>query len=79
MNKDKVIKDLKERNDKLQSQYMQEQARNHHLHYVIDKAIEYIETNVKEHMHDDYDITMYYALNQNECDELLNILKGEEQ
>lgn len=39
MNKDKVIKDLKERNDKLQSQYMQEQARNYHLNYVIDKAI----------------------------------------
>lgn len=41
-----------------------------------DKAIEYIETNVKEHEHDDYDITLYYSLNQNECDELLEILRG---
>lgn len=45
----------------------------------IDKAIEYIKTNVKEHQDDDYDITLYYALNQNECDELLEILRGKDE
>lgn len=39
MNKDKIIKDLKERNDKLQSQYMQEQARNYHLNYQIENDV----------------------------------------
>lgn len=39
MNKDKIIKDLKERNDKLQSQYMQEQARNYHLNYQIENDL----------------------------------------
>ena len=54
MNKDKVIKDLKERNDILSNQYMQEQARNYHLNYVIEndlkptlKGYEYeISTNI---------------------------------
>lgn len=141
----KIIKDLKERNERLNNQYMQEQARNYHLNYVIendleprlkgyeyeiitlksdfeaqheltkkyakenqqlkeqlDKATkqsvidhkyasecedrvityksvldeirEYIETHVKEHIHDDYDVTLYNSLNQDECDELLQIL-----
>lgn len=77
----KIIKDLKERNDVLKNQYMQEQARNYHLNYVVDKyksvldeIRKYIETHVKEHIHDDYDVTLYNSLNQDECDELLQIL-----
>ena len=41
----------------------------------IDKTVEYIKTNCKEWENDDYDVTLYYSLNQNECDELLEILK----
>ena len=33
----KIIKDLKQRNDRLKNQYMQEQVRNYHLNCVIDK------------------------------------------
>lgn len=36
----KIIKDLKERNDRLNNQYMQEQARNYHLNYVIENDLE---------------------------------------
>lgn len=41
---------------------------------VLDEIREYIETHVKEHIHDDYDVTLYNSLNQDECDELLQIL-----
>ena len=53
-------------------QLQQENAR---LKDKIEKAIEYIKTNCKEWENDDYDVTLYYSLNQNECDELLEILK----
>ena len=53
-------------------QLQQENAR---LKEKIDKAVEYIKTNCKEWENDDYDVTLYYSLNQNECDELLEILK----
>lgn len=44
----------------------------------IDNAIKYIkEHNLKEWVHDDYDITLYNALDQDECDNLLNILEGD--
>lgn len=37
MNKDKQIKDLKERNDKLKNQYQLQEIRLHHLEYVNNK------------------------------------------
>lgn len=55
MNKDKVIKDLKERNDSLKNQLMLLQAREFNLNYEnkqlkenIDKAIEYIKPKFVE-------------------------------
>lgn len=51
------------------------QQENARLKDKIDKAVEYIKTNCKEWENDDYDVTLYYSLNQNECDELLEILK----
>ena len=52
--------------------YLKENAR---LKDKIEKAVKYIKTNCKEWENDDYDVTLYYSLNQNECDELLEILK----
>lgn len=51
------------------------QQENTQLKDKIDKAVEYIKTNCKEWENDDYDVTLYYSLNQNECDELLELLK----
>lgn len=51
------------------------QQENARLKDNIDKAVEYIKTNCKEWENDDYDVTLYYSLNQNECDELLELLK----
>ena len=52
MNKDKVIKDLKERNDKLKNQYQLQEIRLFHLEYVnqkqkevIDKALYWLSEN----------------------------------
>ena len=68
MNKDKIIKDLKERNDKLQSQYMQEQARNYHLNYVIEndlkptlKSYEYEIITLKSDFEAQHELTKKYA------------------
>ena len=63
-----ICKEVYEYINKLQ----QENAR---LKDKIDKTVEYIKTNCKEWENDDYDVTLYYSLNQNECDELLEILK----
>lgn len=41
---------------------------------IIKEVREYIKDHTKEWIHDDYDVTLYYALLQNECDELLEIL-----
>lgn len=67
--KGKIDKNLVNANIKLvdENKYIKEQ---------IQKAIEYIENNTKEWVHDDYDTTIYNALNQEECDELLKMLKG---
>ena len=51
------------------------QQENARLKDKIDKAVKYIKTNCKEWENDDYDVTLYYSLNQNECDELLELLK----
>ena len=64
MNKDKVIKDLKERNDKLQNQYMEEQARNFHLNNQVEKLIQENEhlkniINVYENSNDVTKMFMY--------------------
>lgn len=68
MNKDKIIKDLKERNDKLQSQYMQEQARNYHLNYVIEndlmptlKGYEFEIMTLKSDFEAQHELTKKYA------------------
>lgn len=58
-----------------QPTYEQLKQENARLKDKIDKAVEYIKTNCKEWENDDYDVTLYYSLNQNECDELLEILK----
>lgn len=43
----------------------------------IGNAISYVDDCIKEWIHDDYDVTMYNSLDQEECDKLLKILKGE--
>lgn len=61
--------------DDLKDYIINLQQENARLKDKIDKAVEYIKTNCKEWENDDYDVTLYYSLNQNECDELLEILK----
>jgi hypothetical protein len=68
MNKDKVIKDLKERNNILSNQYMQEQARNYHLNHVIEndlkptlKGYEYEIITLKSDFEAQHELTKKYA------------------
>lgn len=41
----------------------------------INKVIAYIKDNMKEHQHDNYDITLHYSLDQEECENILKILE----
>ena len=70
----KYIDELEE-NSKLSELWCKSQQENAQLKDKIDKAVEYIKTNCKEWENDNYDVTLYYSLNQNECDELLELLK----
>lgn len=60
--------------DKLQQENQELKEQLEKRDNVLDEIREYIETHVKEHIHDDYDVTLYNSLNQDECDELLQIL-----
>ena len=70
----KYIDELEE-SSKLSELWCKSQQENAQLKDKIDKAVEYIKTNCKEWENDNYDVTLYYSLNQNECDELLELLK----
>ena len=73
MNKDKVIKGLKERNDKLFDQYRNRDFRCIALELRIKRAIEYIENNTYSSAHS-LKTTLY--LQNDELYALLEILKG---
>ena len=68
------IKDLDNQKQMMFKNMQLNQLKVCELAKALDEIREYIETNVKEHVHDDYDVTLYYSLNQDECDDLLQIL-----
>ena len=70
-----LVRYLKEKQKEIEDLQNQLQQKEN----IIKEVKEYIEDHTKEWIHDDYDVTLYYALLQNECDELLEILKGEEK
>ena len=68
------VKDLDSQKEMMFKNMQLNQLKVCELAKVLDEIREYIKTHVKEHIHDDYDVTLYYSLNQDECDELLQIL-----
>ena len=83
MNKDKSIKDLKERNDKLKNQYELLQIRNHHQVYV-NKKLEQENKQLKDNWNklkeiaksqSDFKLKCHNESLWFEVDELLNKMK----
>ena len=72
---DKIIKDLKERNDKLFEQYRQRDFRVIHLEYERDNAMKIIEKAQKYNEHLIRDAK--YHLNLGHLKKMDKILKGE--
>lgn len=67
------LKDKDNRIDELEKVLIDEDLKYRNK---INKAITYINDNMKIHYHDDYDITLYHSLDQDECDNILEILEG---
>lgn len=85
MNKDKTIKDLRERNDKLANQYRLRDIRCVHLEQVnqqlkdkISKAIKYIEEHSTESELKIYGIPKCKIF-KGSIEELLDLLEGREE
>lgn len=65
MNKDKVIKDLKERNDKLKNQYQIQEIRLHSLEYENKKYKELLD-KIKKILEENIDDEFYINLTKKE-------------